>query len=146
MSTQPERDYVDESPSEQAVHDYLETHPYFFERHATLLSRLRLPHASGDAVSLVERQVSVLRQKDLKLERQLKELLAVARENDVLAAKIHELSMQLLHTTDLAGTVAVMPVRALSGPGFPSRNRFAILSQTGSPVFLFKARPRSPIL
>ena len=108
MSTQPERDYVDESPSEQAVHDYLETHPDFFERHATLLSRLRLPHASGEAVSLVERQVSVLRQKDLKLERQLKELLAVARENDVLAAKIHELSMQLLHTTDLAGTVAVV--------------------------------------
>ena len=108
MSTQPERNYVEESPSEQAVHDYLETHPDFFERHATLLSKLRLPHASGDAVSLVERQVSVLRQKDHKLERQLKELLAVARENDVLAAKIHELSMQLLDTTDLAGTVAVV--------------------------------------
>jgi uncharacterized protein YigA (DUF484 family) len=108
MSTQAERNYVEETPSEQAVHDYLETHPDFFERHATLLSKLRLPHASGDAVSLVERQVSVLRQKDLKLERQLKELLAVARENDVLAAKIHELSMQLLNTKDLAGTVAVI--------------------------------------
>ena len=108
MSTQPERNYIDETPSEQAVHDFLQDHPDFFERHPALLSQLELSHASGDAVSLVERQVSVLRQKDLKLERQLKELLAVARENDVLAAKIHELAMQLLDASTLADTVAVI--------------------------------------
>ena len=108
MSTQPERNYVEELPSEQAVHDYLENHPEFFEQHPGLLSQLELPHASGDAVSLVERQVSVLRQKDLKLERQLKELLSVARENDALAAKIHELAMQLLNASTLADTVGVI--------------------------------------
>ena len=108
MSTQPERNYIDETPSEQAVHDFLQDHPDFFERHPALLSQLELSHASGDAVSLVERQVSVLRQKDLKLERQLKELLSVARENDVLAAKIHELAMQLLDASTLADTVAVI--------------------------------------
>ena len=43
----------------------------------------------------------MLRQKDLKLERQLKELIEVARANDVLAAKIHELTMQLLRLHDL---------------------------------------------
>ena len=108
MSTQPERNYIDETPSEQAVHDFLQDHPDFFERHPALLSQLELSHASGDAVSLVERRVSVLRQKDLKLERQLKELLSVARENDVLAAKIHELAMQLLDASTLADTVAVI--------------------------------------
>ena len=109
MSTQPEPNYVNEIPTEQAVHDYLEDHPDFFERHASLLSRLRLPHDTGSgAVSLVERQVSVLRQKDLKLERQLKDLLVVARENDVLAAKIHELSTQLLAATSLPDTIAVI--------------------------------------
>ena len=108
MSTQPEPNYVSEIPTEQAVQDYLEDHPDFFERHPELLSQLRLPHASGAAVSLVERQVSVLRQKDLKLERQLKELLAVARDNDALAGKIHELSMQLLSAISLADTVRVI--------------------------------------
>ncbi len=108
MSTQPERNYIDELPSEQAVHDFLENHPDFFERHPALLSQLELSHASGDAVSLVERQVSVLRKKDLKLERQLKELLTVARENDILAAKIHELAMQLLNASTLADTIAVI--------------------------------------
>lgn len=108
MSTQPEPNYLSEIPSEQAVHDYLEDHPDFFERHAALLSQLRLPHASGGAISLVERQVSVLRQRDLKLERQLKELLAVARENDSLAARIHELAMQLLTAATLAETIIVV--------------------------------------
>ena len=69
----PELDYVMKKISEQAVHDYLAAHPDFFEEHASLLSSLHLPHAAGGAVSLVERQISVLRQKDIKLEKQLKE-------------------------------------------------------------------------
>ena len=84
MSTQRKPDYIEDELSEQAVQDYLEAHPDFFENNAALLSSLRVPHGSGAAVSLVERQVSVLRQKELKLERQLKELISVARDNDVL--------------------------------------------------------------
>ncbi len=115
MSTQPKPDYVDETLSEQAVHDYLAAHPDFFERNPKLLSSLQLPHASGGTVSLVERQVSMLRQKDLKLERQLKELIAVARANDLLAAKIHELTMQLLGARDLQSTVAALEEGMRSG-------------------------------
>ena len=108
MSTQRKAEFVEEQLSEQAVHDYLAAHPDFFERHSTLLSSLNLPHASGGAVSLVERQVSVLRQKKLKLERQLKELINVARENDVLAAKIHELTLHLLAADGLDKTIAAV--------------------------------------
>jgi uncharacterized protein YigA (DUF484 family) len=117
MSTQPKTEFIDEELSEQAVHDYLAAHPDFFERHSTLLSSLNLPHASGGAVSLVERQISVLRQKDLKLERQLKELIEVARANDTLAAKIHELTLQLLATTDLQKTIAAIEEAMRSGFG-----------------------------
>src|SRR5210317_743301 len=100
MSTQAKAEFVEEELSERSIHDYLAAHPDFFERHSTLLSSLNLPHASGGAVSLVERQVAVLRQKDLKLERQLKELIEVARANDLLGAKIHELTMHLLDAKD----------------------------------------------
>jgi len=117
MSTQPKTEFIEEELSEQAIHDYLAAHPDFFERHSTLLSSLNLPHASGGAVSLVERQVSVLRQKDLKLERQLRELIEVARANDILAAKIHELTLQLLATTDLHKTVAAIEEAMRSGFG-----------------------------
>jgi uncharacterized protein YigA (DUF484 family) len=117
MSTQAKREYVEDQISEQTVHDYLSAHPDFFERHSTLLSSLVLPHASGGAVSLVERQVSVLRQKELKLERQLKELIQVARENDVLAAKIHKLTLQLLAAGDLHRTISVVEEALRSGFG-----------------------------
>ena len=117
MSTQPKAEYVEEELSEQTIHDYLAANPDFFERHATLLSSLNLPHASGSAVSLVERQVSVLRQKELKLERQLKELISVARDNDVLSAKIHELTLQLLSADNLYNTIAAVEEALRSGFG-----------------------------
>jgi uncharacterized protein YigA (DUF484 family) len=117
MSTQAEVEYADEELSEQAVHDYLSAHPDFFEKHAALLNSLQLPHATGGAISLVERQVSVLRQKDIKLEKQLKDLIGVARANDVLAAKIHELALQLLAAKDLRSTITVLEKGLRSGFG-----------------------------
>jgi len=117
MSTQRKRDFVEEELSDQAVQDYLAANPDFFERHSALLARLTVPHGSGEAVSLVERQVSMLRQKELKMQGQLKELIGVARANDTLAAKIHELSLQLLQTTTLAETVTAVETGMRSGFG-----------------------------
>lgn len=105
MSTQRKAEFVEEQISETAVYDYLKENPDFFERHSALLGSLRLPHVSGGTVSLVERQVSVLRQKDLKLERKLKELLDVARANDLLAEKIHRLSLSLIQARHLRKTL-----------------------------------------
>lgn len=85
------------SPSEAAIADYLQNNTDFFERHATLLTRLTLPHSRGNAtVSLVERQVSALREKNQALESRLRELIDVARSNDALAAKIHRLACRLI--------------------------------------------------
>jgi uncharacterized protein YigA (DUF484 family) len=107
MSTQPKPEYVDDTVSEETVQAFLESNPDFFEHHGELLSALRLPHVAGGTVSLVERQVSVLRQKDLQLERKLKELLDVARANDRLGNKIHKLALALLTASDLAETLKI---------------------------------------
>jgi len=117
MSTQRKPEFVEEEISEQAVKRYLEANPDFFERHGALLSRLELPHRAGGAVSLVERQVSMLRQKELKMQRQLKELISVARANDVIAAKIHELCLQLLAARDLQACVAAIEAAMRAGFG-----------------------------
>ena len=115
MSSQAKADFGVEGLSEDAVHDFLAANPDFFERHPKLLSMLRLPHASGAAVSLVERQVSVLRQKELRLERKLRDLLDVARANDALVAKIHALTLKLLAASDLDATVSVVEEAMRSG-------------------------------
>lgn len=97
MSKQPVRGVETTSLPEDAVADFLQQNPDFFERHAPVLAKLKLPHGRGTAtVSLVERQVLVLREKNEKLEARLRELIEVARDNDVLANKIHRLACRLL--------------------------------------------------
>ena len=90
-----------------SVADYLQTFPDFFERNSSLLTKLRLPHIrdSGATVSLVERQVEVLRERNQSLERKLKELVDVARANDVLADRIHRLSQRLIQAHTPLGTI-----------------------------------------
>jgi uncharacterized protein YigA (DUF484 family) len=84
--------------SEASIVDYLQQNPDFFERNASLLGKLRLPHDRGPAtVSLVERQVQVLREKNLALENRVREFVDVARSNDALSAKIHRLACRLIH-------------------------------------------------
>ena len=117
MSTQAKPEYVEEVLSEQAVCDFLAANPEFFERNGKVLARMRIPHEAGGTVSLVERQVSMLRQKEVKLERQLKELIRVARDNDALAAKIHKFCLRLLAAGDLNATVAAIEEAMRSGFG-----------------------------
>lgn len=109
MSTLKQQHVTDNGLTEDAIAAYLKANPEFFERHSSLLNSLRLPHdAGGSAVSLIERQVLVLRQKNLKLERKLKSLLDVARSNDALATRIHALAMLMLAAPDQAGVVRVL--------------------------------------
>ncbi len=115
MSTQRKPEFIEEDLTEDAVHDYLETNPDFFEHHGDLLGSLRLPHVSGAAVSLVERQVSVLRQKDLKLERKLKDLIDVARVNDTLGAKMHKLTLHLLAANNISETLLAIEAALRTG-------------------------------
>jgi|JRYE01.1.fsa_nt_gb uncharacterized protein YigA (DUF484 family) len=99
MNKQPVRGVEMSLPSDDAIAEYLQHHPDFFERHAPLLAKLKLPHGRGAAtVSLVERQVAVLREKNDKLEARLRELIDVARDNDALSGKIHRLACRLLRT------------------------------------------------
>lgn len=106
MSKQPVGRLDEDSLQESAIADYLQANTDFFERHATLLTKLKLPHnRGGSAVSLVERQVAALRDKNQKLESRLRELIEVARGNDVLAAKIHRLACRLIRAKDASSVL-----------------------------------------
>lgn len=92
----------DTQDHEQFISDYLEDHPDFFVRHGELISKLKIPHSvSGDTTSLVERQMSLLRQRNQKLDGRLGELIKVAEENNELAERIHELALSLIGRSDL---------------------------------------------
>lgn len=83
--------------SEQAVADYLRRNPDFFLRHDHLLPELDLPHqGTGSAVSLIERQVAVLRDQRHELKRKLLQLTQTARDNEHLLGRIEHLILDLL--------------------------------------------------
>lgn len=110
MSTQHKKtSLVAEGISEEAVAYYLERHPEFFEHNRQLLLNLSLPHAPSDStVSLVERQVAMLREKNHKLEKKLRDLVDAGRRNDQLADNVHRLALRLLRAGDAAETVEVL--------------------------------------
>src|SRR6185503_21337567 len=82
---------------EETVARYLQHNADFFERHQPLLARLRLPHArTGSTISLVERQVEVLREKQSGVEQKLADFVRVARANDVIADKLQKFTRRLL--------------------------------------------------
>jgi uncharacterized protein YigA (DUF484 family) len=92
---------------EAGIAEYLEKHPEFFERHAATLAKLRLPHArGGTTISLVERQVEVLREKHSASEARLADFVRVARANDTLSEKIHRFTCRLMRAPTLAATLA----------------------------------------
>ena len=96
-------------PAEEQVAEFLVTHPEFFERHGSVLARMHLPHQRGSAaVSLVERQVLVLREKHGALEKKLVELIECGRANDAIVDRVHRLTRRLLRARDAAGTVAAL--------------------------------------
>ncbi len=71
------------------VEEYLREHPDFFDAHPHLLSEINVPHVqSGRAISLVERQAAVLRDRIKSMELRLAELLRHGQENDAIAASI----------------------------------------------------------
>jgi hypothetical protein len=94
---------------EDAIAAYLQHHPEFFERHQGLLTRLRIPHArGGSTISLVERQIEVLREKHAALESKLAELVSVARANDAIAEKLHRFTRKLLGARSRADAVTLI--------------------------------------
>lgn len=87
----------------EEVAQYLQDHPQFFEEHPDLMETLRFPHPyEGRAISINERQVSMLREKNKLLQSRLQELVNVGEKNDVIGEKMHRLTVALLSFSSLA--------------------------------------------
>ena len=82
--------------TEEQVVKHLQENPEFFLNHPELLSNIRLPHDSGKAISLVEKQVNILREQGVKATEKLKDLTDNARTNDEIFDITRSLILDLL--------------------------------------------------
>ena len=87
---------------EEEVADYLAQNLDFFARHPRLLTELDLRHAADGTVSLVDRQVQLLRTRNADLRRHLNEILTNATDNDGTFAKTRTFTLALMDAADLS--------------------------------------------
>ncbi|MES2353401.1 MAG: DUF484 family protein [Pseudomonadota bacterium] len=91
------------------IADYLKKNPDFFEHNIALLTDVEIPHPHGGrAISISERQVLALREKNRILENKLAELIQFAEENDAVSEKIHRFASSLLECKDLDGVLSAI--------------------------------------
>lgn len=85
----------------EIVARYLSKYPDFLLKNPEVLEAIELPHESGNAVSLIEKQVKRLREQNDKLSKQLKQLVRVASENEQLMSRLHTLTLELMAIGDI---------------------------------------------
>ncbi len=89
--------------TEDDIAQYLAHNPAFFERHAELLSSVRLTSPHGQrAVSLQERQMEMLRERIRGLEHKIVEMIRHSQDNVAIADRLHRWMRVLLLTDDAA--------------------------------------------
>src|SRR5688572_12336826 len=140
MSTQTARGLAAGQTDEERIERYLNLNPDFFERHQALLSRMRLPHMrTGSTVSLVERQVEVLREQKSDADRRLAEFVSVARANDQLADRIHRFTRRLLRAPDTQ--TALTTLEASLREDFDAFHSVLVLTAPGNSLAKIEFEP-----
>lgn len=104
----PQSKNLPEPNTEAQVRAHLRRHPDFFRRHPEVLEQLSLPHGVKGAVSLMERQASLLRRRNQDLQDQLHQLLESARHNDLQFNKTKRLVLNLLEAQGMDQVVVAL--------------------------------------
>jgi uncharacterized protein len=79
------------------IASYLASHPAFFDDHPEVLGLINIPHPqNGQAISLVERQSLLLRERIRGLEARVAEMVRHGEENDAIADKLVSWARRLL--------------------------------------------------
>jgi len=87
--------------SAQYIANFLRENPAFFSEHAEVFSTLHVPNPHGSrAISLGERQILTLRERNRMLERHLSELTHNALSNESIGERISQWCCRLLSETD----------------------------------------------
>lgn len=91
------------------VASYLKNHPEFFDHYADLLSQVHIPDPHGGrAISITERQLGALRERNKLIEAKLAELIRYGEENDAISEKVHHLAVALIAAGDFAAVTRIL--------------------------------------
>lgn len=101
----------------EQVAAYLKKHPDFFINRDSLLEQITLPHESGKAISLLERQVKILRERSIDSRHTLNTLMENAKYNDQLFSVTRTLILALLIEDEVAQIASATEANLNTQPG-----------------------------
>ena len=90
------------------VREFLGENPTYFYDHPEILENLYLPHATGSAISLVERQVAFLRDRNKDLRTKFEVLSSQAKENEDRLVKTQSLILAILGASTINGLTKIL--------------------------------------
>lgn len=100
-----------QAEQEELVAEWLRVTPGFFERYAALLNDIRLKHPHEDrAISLQERQMTMLRSQNQELNRRLSEMLHFGSRNDKTQQSLVDWLLRLMGANTRADVEAAVKV------------------------------------
>src|SRR5690348_6319615 len=112
MTSRQSQDKQDEPTtttlSDDQVAAFLAAHADFFDNHPDVLEEMVVHHSSGKAVSLIEKQVERLRDRNHVLQNRLKALLDTARENESRVLHLQDLAAALIVARNLPDVFAAL--------------------------------------
>ncbi len=97
-----------EQIDETKIIQYLQDNPEVLMKYPDIFSELAIPHQTGAATSLLERQLKLLREENLSLKSKIDELVGIARENEELNQRFHRLALELMNTDQLHDVLAMV--------------------------------------
>ncbi|MDR0246849.1 MAG: DUF484 family protein [Burkholderiales bacterium] len=90
------------------VLEFLRDHPQFLEDNAHLIYGTPAWSQDGRVLSLTERQLRTLREKNTNLEKQLRDMLRAGTDNDVIGERLHRVTLAFFAARDLTTTLDVL--------------------------------------
>lgn len=108
MSEVPAEQQQSEQIDEAKVIQFLQENPEVLMQYPDIFSTLFIPHKTGGATSLVERQLKLLREENQTLKAKIDELVGIARDNEELNQRFHRLALELMNIDQLHDILALV--------------------------------------
>jgi len=99
---------ADIQANEARVIRYLQDNPALLMNYPQIFSSLLIPHQTGAATSLVERQLKLLREENKQLRSKIEELVSIARDNEELNQRFHRLALELMSADQLHDVLSMV--------------------------------------
>ena len=97
-----------EQSEESKVIDYLQKHPETLMSYPDIFTGLSIPHQTRGVTSLVERQLTMLRDENQTIKKNMDELVSIARENEELNQRFHRLALELMSSDQLHDVLSLV--------------------------------------